>query len=290
VTDRLRSEGDVRFVQFPHPGKEHGVDASGVRRWPLGDKLHRRTFLQTPALYRTTLDGPDRRGEVAFWGEWEGEARLVSELEQRGEGPRFLCTPNPRGEKPVSPDGTPPQNTDPFVWGDAITYIGCRQPGNKKLRRLGRGSLILFGSNLGGRFVLDTVLVVAGWAEHDCDNFEEQLAELASDAHVRAGVAPFHGWGKKGTLRYYAGATPANPVCGMYSFVPCRLAAGAERGFARPAIKLDRLVAPNLRMEARSSDPLEPTRVAELWRDVVGQVLADPQQLALATRLDLPAN
>jgi hypothetical protein len=291
LNEALSSEGDVRVVQFPHPGKEHSAGASGVRRWPSGNEPHRRTFLQNPALYRTTIDGPDQSGDVAFWGEWEGEARLIAELDPTMEGPRFLCAPNPHGQPPpVAADGTPPQNTDPFVWGDAIAYIGCRQPSNKKLRRLGRGSLILFGSNLGGRFVLDTVLVVAGWVEHDCETFEKKLAGVASEAHMRVGLAPFHGWGEEGVLRYYAGATPATAVSGMYSFVPCRPAADGQSGFARPAIELGEFVQPNLRQQARSSESLDVETVAGLWRQVVGQVLDRDRGLALATRLELPAN
>lgn len=282
----LDERGRRPFRQFPHPGKEHNVGPSDVRHWPRGDELHRRTFLQSPAVYRTTLDGPEQRGEVVFWGEWEGEARLITKLEPTAERPRFV--PNPHGDPPVAADGTPPQNTDPFVWGDAIAYMGCRQPSNKKLRGLGRGSLILFGSNLAGRFVLDTALVVAGWAEHDCDTFDEKLAGVASEAHMRAGLAPFHGWGEKGTLRYYAGATPANPVFGMYSFVPVRPADGATSGFARPPIELDRFIEPNLRQQVRSSEPVDLATVARLWRQVVGQVL--DRELALATRLDLPAS
>ncbi|MDP9225222.1 MAG: hypothetical protein M3P18_15515 [Actinomycetota bacterium] len=282
---RVQSEGDVRFVQFPHPGKEHDVGASGVRRWPRGSGLHRRTFLQSPALYRTAVDGPDRRGDTAFWGEWEGEAQLITAVEPTAEGPRFLCSPNPQGKPPQCIDGTPPQNTDPFVWGDAMAYIGCRQPTNQKLRQLGRGSIILFGSNLNGRFVLDTLLVVAGWAEHDSDTFEK-LRGVASDVHIHLGVAPFHGSGKAGRLRYYAGATPRNDVSGMYSFVPCRPAAGETSGFARPAIELDGLVDPNLRQQARSSDLLDLAAVVRLWHAVVGQVL--DHRLALATQLELP--
>lgn len=287
MNDRWRSEGDIRFVQFPHPGKEHNVDHSGVRGWRTGEKPHRRTFLQSPGIYRTTLTGPGRRGDVAFWGEWEGEARLITELERVPEGPRYLCAPDPLGQPPASIDGSPPQNTDPFVWGDTIAYIGCRQPTNKKLRGLGRGSLILFGSNLRGRFVLDTVLVVAGWAEHDCDTFEKALAGLSSEAHLRAGIAPFHGWGKKGTLRYYAGASPTTAVSGMYSFVPCRPVSGSRSGFPRPPIQLDGFIEPNLRQQARSSEPLDVADMVGLWRSVVSQVL--DHDLALATRLELMA-
>jgi hypothetical protein len=285
VREGLRTEGDVRFVQFPHPGKEHAVCPSGIRPWPRADELHRRTFLQSPAQYRLEHDGPDEHGDVMFWGEWEGEARLVTELDPVPEGPRFLCTPNPRGEPPITTDGTPPQNTDPFVWGETMAYIGCRQPRNRKLRELGRGSLILFGSNLNDRFVLDTAFVVNGWAEHDCDTFSEKLDGIASEAHMRAGIAPFHGWGMKKTLRYYAAATAQAPVEGMYSFVPCLPSAG--RGFARPELHIDGFIDPDLRMQARSSKPLDPESVAELWNEVVDQVTG--QGLALATQLELPA-
>jgi len=109
---------------------------------------------------------------------------------------------------------------------------------------------------------------------------------MVSDEHMRAGLTPFHGWSKKGSLRYYAGATPTNMVSGMYSFVPCRLANGVKSGFARPEIKLDGLINPNLRQQARSSEPLDVATVPDLWHQVVGQVL--DQRLALATRLDVP--
>lgn len=124
------------------------------------------------------------------------------------------------------------------------------------------------------RFVLDTVLVVAGWIEHDCNTFKEKLAGVASDAHIRMGLQPFHGWGKLGMLRYYAGATPRSSVSDMYSFVPCRPATGGTSNFARPEIKLDGLINPNLRMQARSSDPLDVATVAGLWGEVAEHVLA----------------
>ena len=230
----------------------------------------------------------DLCGDVAFWGEWEGEARLVAQLDPRPEGALYLCVPDPSGEPPTSADGAPPHNTDPFVWGDAMACIGCRQPSNRKLRELGRGSLILFGSDLGGRFVLDTVFVVASWVEHNCDNYESPLAGVASDVHMRMGVAPFHGWRKRGTLRFYRGATPTHPVSEMYSFVPCLPAAGSRSAFARPMIELDGFIASNVRQQARSSSPLGVDRIESLWRSVVRQVL--DHDLALATRLDLPGS
>lgn len=162
----LGTSGDVRLVQFPHPGGEHTMPASGRRSWKLDSEMHASTFLQSPGTYRRDAAAKDQCGEVAFWGEWEGAVDLVSGVEPLPEGPRWLCRPDPGAAPPASDDGTPAQNTDPYAWGDAIRYTFCRQPGNGKLRRLGRGSVILFGSTLGDRFVLDTVLVVAGWVEH----------------------------------------------------------------------------------------------------------------------------
>jgi hypothetical protein len=120
------------------------------------------------------------------------------------------------------------------VWGDAIRYTFCRQPGNGKLRRLGRGSVILFGSSLDHRFVLDAVLVVAGWIEH---GRRDDLVGHVDEMYIRATIDPMYGWGEDGqTYRLFVGTTPDAPVDGMFSFVPCRPAAGPGSGFARPAI------------------------------------------------------
>ena len=209
---------------------------------------------------------------------------FVRELTPEPQGPRWLCKPNPSGEPPrVVEHGPPPQNTDPFVWGDAISYTFCRQGGNQKLRRLGRGSLVLFGSNLAGSFVLDTVLVVDAWLEH---RKREDLVGLTSDAHMRATIEPMYGWGEDyRTFRLYFGATPKEPVEGMFSFVPCQPLDGDRSGFARPAIELDGLTDPNLRMQARVLEPGQAS-MTSVWRSVVDQVL--DQGLALATRLHLP--
>ena len=277
----LGTSGDVRLVQFPHPGREHAMPAGGQRPWKLGSEMHGRTFLQSSGTYRRAVRGKDRRGDVAFWGEWEGAVDLVTAVEQLPAGPRWLCRPDPLGTPPVSDDGTPPQNTDPYVWGNSIRYTFCRQPGNGKLRRMGRGSVILFGSSVKHRFVLDTVLVVAGWVEHER---RDDLIGHTDKAHIRATIDPMYGWGEaKRTYRLYVGATPEAPVNGMFSFLPCRPAAGSRSGFVRPALELHGLVNPNARMQARMLD-VHPERIPEFWREVVETVRSEG--LALATRLD----
>jgi hypothetical protein len=258
------------------------MPASGRRPWKLGREEHARTFLLSPGSYRSALQAEDQQGEVAFWGEWEGAVDLVTEVERVPGGPRWLCRPDPHGAAPLSDEGTPPQNTDPFVWGDAIRYTFCRQPGNGKLRRMGRGSVILFGSSLDHRFVLDAVLVVAGWIEH---RRRDDLVGHADETYMRATIEPMYGCGEDGqTYRLYIGATPDAPVDGMFSFVPCRPAAERNSGFARPVIELNGLINPHARMQARMLD-VGVDEIPDLWRSVVETVRADG--LALATRLQL---
>ena len=283
MSSALETSGDVRLVQFPHPGGEHPMPAGGRVDWRRASAAHRRTFLSSPGAYRQRVDGEDHAGVVAFWGEWEGAVDLVTELDHVRGGPRWLGRPDPSAREPVFEDGDPPQNTDPFVWGDAMRYTFCRQPGNGKLRRLGRGSVILFGSSVEYRFVLDTVLVVAGWIEH---KRRADLIGETDDSHMRATIGPMYGWGEgKRTYRLYVGATASNPVDGMFSFVPCRPGRDRGVGFERPALELDGVINPNLRMQARALE-LDGSAIRAGWLAAVEAARADG--LALATRLELP--
>lgn len=100
---------------------------------------------------------------------------------------------------------------------------------------------------------------------------------------MRATIDPIYGWGDdKRTYRLYVGATPDTSVDGMFSFVPCRPAVGAQSGFARPAIDLNGLINPDARMQARMLD-VSVESIPELWRTVVATMRSDG--LALATNL-----
>ena len=57
-------------------------------------------------------------------------------------------------------------NTDPFIFGDRFLYSNCKQATSTRLRSLGRGSVIAFGSHTARRWVLDTVMVVAGSVDY----------------------------------------------------------------------------------------------------------------------------
>jgi DNA-binding CsgD family transcriptional regulator len=97
-----------------------------------------------------------------LWGEWEAQSRVADRYPDASTGmPRFVH--EPFVQRP-SDMGAERQNTDPFVFGETFLYSNCRQftPDEQpsRLQRLSPGSVILFGSTLERRFVLDTVLVV----------------------------------------------------------------------------------------------------------------------------------
>ena len=61
------------FVQFIHPGSEHGSDrGTDIRSWNQGP--HRRKFLKV--LGRTLINGTEDDAEIVFWGEWEPASRI----------------------------------------------------------------------------------------------------------------------------------------------------------------------------------------------------------------------
>lgn len=251
-TDRptAKRDGEVRFVQLPHPGPEHEVDESGDRPWLTSKEKHGRPFLVSKAHYRMNLNKENQVGDVAFWGEWEAEAKLDLRIAPTIGEPLLLCRPNPHGKPPSHERGNP-QDTDPFVWGECFVYSICRQSGNQKLRGLGRGSLILFGSSVAKKFVIDKVFFVAEWIEYGRTTSRERLGGITSAEHMRAAIEPLCESAGNATFRCYFGATPIDPVSNMYSLVPCKPYASVtewlREACGRPARANKALASPNKR-------------------------------------------
>ena len=278
------------FVQFMHPGNEHGSDVDGLKSWNIG--LHRRKFLRIEGEYVEALAGHPRSSEVVFWGEWEPESTVEPIRDPVANGARWLH--RPYYVKPVTywpgDEDDPLQNTDPFVFGDRFRYTLCRQwrsASNRPslLRDLEPGSLILFGSFKAGNFVLDTVFVTDAGVRHDHDSWSKVLTDLPetyADVTMRATYA----WGPGAELRLYSGATRQKPTNGMFSFAPCLPAATGGQGFARPSISLGDLINPNLKMGFKARRGLSEQGVRELWERVTDQVLRN--DLALGTRFAMP--
>jgi len=274
------------FVQFIHPGGEHGPDDGDIKRWNRGD--HKRKFLAGSGAY--VDDGRPIEGAIAFWGEWEPPSRVVRRFTDHRDGlPAFVHEPLP----PVPDRDGWRQNTDPFVFGDRFLYTGCMQHtrrGPTQLRHLLPGSVILFGSCLErSRFVLDTAFVVAGWVDHGPRDVRSIVAGSVPDEYWDITLDPWYsGSVPEGrTFRLYFGATPDSPVGEMFSFFPTLPATSDDMPrFARPEIRIPKLVTPHLTQGKKIARDLSIGELSELWDEVARQVAG--AGLHLGARADLP--
>lgn len=279
------------FVQFIHPGGEHGQDSDGRKGWNVGD--HRRKFMRVDGRY---IERPGARpvaDEVVFWGEWEPESEVAAIANRAPGGPRWLHRPYYVRLDAYRGGAHLLQNTDPFVFGDRFLYTLCRQwRGSSErptvLRDLPSGSLILFGSLRGGAFILDTVLVADAGVLHDSETWPSVLESHVCDTYKAVTMQPTCEWGaeKNVRLRLYSGATPAKPIHGMFSFAPCLPALACASGFSRPPIRLDGFVSPGLMTGFKAHHNLPPEQLKHLWGEVVAQVT--DHRLVLGTWFELP--
>ena len=296
------------FVQFPHPGAEHRPGPSGGRSWNTLAAAHARKFMQLAGRWIDT-DGNTANGDLWAWGEWEPQSQLLRRLDgPRARGyPEYLWHPYY-----VIPEGgfRGLHNTDPFIFGERFLYSNCKQPTSPRLRSLDRGSVIAFGSSKSGRWLLDTVLVVAGFVDYPLTAVRSTLAGLAPETfldvtggplaansrHDGCGPAPEQrtgcgggrraGDGSDTALRLYWGATPQDPVQGMFSFFPA-MPEGHAEGFPRPNIELPgRYFTESLPRGHKQSCGLTAETVAVLWDSLTEQV--DAAGLVLGTHAALP--
>lgn len=272
------------FVQFIHPGGEHGMDEDGLKRWNTG--AHKRKFILSRGSAITSA-GEVGAHDLVFWGEWEAESRVEPIEVPVEEGPRFV-------HRPFYSDPPPAgwrQNTDPFVFGEHFHYTGCLQHtrrGPTQLRFLSRGSVLLFGSSINRtKFVLDTVFVVDRHIDHTELDHGETLDQQISDVYRAATIDPWYsGSGvDRNSYRLYYGGTPETAVEDMFSFFPASTPERHPHGFARPEINLD-VITPNLTQGKRLNPQRSMADVSALWELVVEQV--EGAGLLLGVRAELP--
>lgn len=287
---------NIRFIQFPHPGREHrpGPDGRG-KAWnwikhPNGrDNSHARTFFQANGT-RLTDEGIVT-GPLWAWGEWEPEASVIRSLAGDDRRPTTLFEPywvRKESFKNL-------HNTDPFVFG-GFYYTDCKQgtsPSLHGMLELDVGSVIIFGSALGrGRWVLDTVLVVREHIDHNVSNYQERLHNRVPAGYDQVVLGPTyeeHGDRRNLPRRLYIGATFTEPLDGMFSFFPCS-APGDGTGFARPEIRLSTVLtneyfnpklAQGVKGHSKSGAALPLTKVKALWNEVRDQVKANGCELGV---------
>ena len=177
------------IVQFFHPGRECPVGripdgesisvswnggGCGKQQKPIqGNRTskcknicgsHTRRLISHDGTY-IDGNGKQQTARLAFWGEWEARTTATAMPPAKGAG--FFAHWIHMVESPLEGAGKQGTNTDPCVFGSTFKYCCCQQHMKSErkprlMRRLPPGSLVLFGSNLSGKFVLDTVFVVGG--------------------------------------------------------------------------------------------------------------------------------
>ena len=279
---------NLRFIQFPHPGREHKPNRAGGKGWNTHDHNHARKFMELDGEW-IGEDGCVRSGDLRAWGEWEAESHLIRKLVQPRQDsryPHYLWRPfytlkdNYKGL----------HNTDPFIFGERFLYSNCKQRSLPSLTRLERGSVIAFGSgmNIAGerKWALDTVFVVADSLAYTASGTRQALADAAPEAFLVVTGGPIIESGET-SFRLYLGATQDNPVDGMYSYFPATPAQG-DTGFPRPLIDLPSEYfnpgswqSPKGVRSARTSEELQ-----GIWNSLAIQVLE--AGLVLGTHAALP--
>ena len=111
-------------------------------------------------------------GKLRFWCEYEPPT-LATRLNDGDEAPAWVHTIEQWPTSPRLAGGTGAecgevgsrQNTDPWIWSPGFVWTICRHHVRGRLRPIVRdlsvGDLVLLGSVGGGRWLLDTVLVVS---------------------------------------------------------------------------------------------------------------------------------
>lgn len=233
------------IVQFFHPGRECPVGkipegetvsvswnggGCGKQRNPIrGHRAskcriicgnHTRRLISHEGTYIDD-NGKAQTARLAFWGEWEAWTTASAMPPAKKSG--FFAHWVHRVESPFEGAGKNATNTDPCVFGSTFKYCCCQQHrDNEKTPRLTRllppGSLVLFGSNLARKFVLDTVFVVGGeGVPYEVNGNYGNLG--VSDEYLELTLNRLDG---KETNTFYRGAAFRRPS-EMYSFVPARL-------------------------------------------------------------------
>lgn len=278
------------FVQFPHPGKEH--QPSTGRVWHRQCRDHKRKFMQLRGAW-IEEDTATQCGDLWAWGEWEPESDIVCTLDPAGNGsryPRVLWAPCyiPKSDD----DYSKLHNTDPFIFGKHFLYSNCRQGNDRStLKRLARGSIIAFGSgkkiNGEPRWTLDTVLVIKDSVDYSPYRARTDLKDWAPDTFLEVCGGPFSACPESWRFRLYRGATPDEPVDGMFSFFPA-IPAGGGTGFPRPSINLpDKYFNPaSWRTVKGLRDERSCGELQSLWKCLVKQVR--DAGLVLGTYAELP--
>ncbi len=261
------------FVQFLHPGREHTPDRNNRNHISWNQNAHKRKFMKNPGIY--LKNNCPITSDLIFWGEWEPQSNILQKfnMEIKGE-PKYLYQPY----FSLLEKDQVLQNTDPFVFGENFYYVCCQQATKKgftQLRFLEPGSVILFGSCLNQKFILDTVFVVKDYYEIKSLT---QISQYVSDTyidvtlrHILSCTPPnLNKCNTNQNSRLYVGATFDNPINEMFSFFPCiPYDNKVDKGFPRPIIKIPNVISDSLNQKYKLT---RNSNLRQLWQQTKNQV------------------
>jgi hypothetical protein len=145
----------------------------------------------------------------------------------------------------------------------------------------------LFGSTFHGHFMLDTVFVVgeALTKFRPIDGIEiESEAFRVCTIQSLASLEPKK---SSASLTLFAGATPENPINGMFSFTPARRADDPNCRFPRPPLTITGIINPMSWQSPRGAKvPVTLEEARATWLEAVKQV--ESHGLELGTNLQTP--
>lgn len=212
-----------RVLLLPHPGKERLPDEGRLTgdfflcNWPKGSrhkKKHRRKFMQIKGQWHD-LHGHEGEELLEMWTEYEAPTTAEALIGKKPGEARYV-------HKIIQEVGKPTLNTDPWMFYPGFVWTTCRhEKANGATEVPSEGDIVLFGSSVGGAWVLDTVLVI-----DDRQNgipkgkFGAEYDALVG-SNVKLTERPFIG------KRFQDIRTP-------FSFVPCKHAGNGHAPFARP--------------------------------------------------------
>ena len=214
------------IIQFIHPGGEHTFDSivnnQKYKEWHTGD--HRRKYSIGKGKYFSK--NSTQKGEMLFWCEWEPPSfveKLPREFNEENDlvYPKYLHTPflPPMSIVKSKYQKGAFQNTDPFIFGKNFLYSICKIDHYRCLQNLENGSLILFGSCVKTRFVIDTVFVVK-----DSKPYSIPLVSNLKSLDIYSEIVlKMSGRHEKKDRRIYTGASfddTTDSINNMFSFVP----------------------------------------------------------------------
>ena len=239
----------------------------GLRR-----NLHKRKFMEHSGAYVDELNHfQSKKTTLRFWGEYEGHSRF--ELLEPLDAVPYWENPCALHRPFFCARGMQDQNTDPWVFGEAWYYAICQKA---RLRNIAPGDLILFGSEFGDGFYLDTLLVIqdavaAEWGQFEPVYRESTLRHLGVSEHL-AGTFPVHR-----ALKHADSAS-------LFSFVPAHIPESSLRSRPRIDTVSLGLKKPGARTGALSRPLFPHEQIDHLWNDIATSVLQ--QGFVLATHIE----